>query len=70
LPPSIDEAVLLFEKASKDVQHKDLKDFADKTVSALKEHKEIAHRLADKPGVKEGSDKDRDRDRSKEDRNK
>jgi putative membrane protein len=68
-----DEAVSLFERACKDCKQKDLKDFADKTISTLKEHKEMAHKLADKVGGKEGSDtgkekssKDRDKDRDKD----
>lgn len=58
-----DEAVSLFEKESKDLKNKDLKEFASKTLDTLKEHKDLAHKLADQVGGKE-------RNRDKEDRRK
>jgi putative membrane protein len=43
-----EEAVELFEKASKDLKDEDLKDFAEKTLPTLKEHRKMAKEVAGK----------------------
>lgn len=65
-----DEDVSMFEKASKDLKNADLKQFASKTLDTLKEHKELAHKLADQLGVKTEGSKDRDRNRDKDESSK
>jgi putative membrane protein len=64
-----DRAVDLFEK-EKDLKDKDLRDFAAKTVDTLKDHKEMAHKLADKLGVKDEGNKEDNKERRSDKDNK
>jgi putative membrane protein len=65
-----DEDLTLFEKSSKDLKDKDLKEFASKTLDTIKEHRDMAHKLADKLGFKDEGGKEKEKEKGKDKDNK